>query len=65
MKQHQKSVLSERAKLKKNLDALRAFISESDKFLTLPAVEQEQIHAQASVMQTYDDILCRRIANFG
>ena len=65
MKQHQKSVLSERAKLKKNLDALKAFIAESDKFPTLPAVEQEQLHAQASVMQTYDDILSRRIANFG
>jgi hypothetical protein len=64
MKQHQKSVLGERAKLKEKLDALKSFIAESAVFPTLPPVEQEQLHSQASVMQTYDDILCRRIAGF-
>ena len=64
MKQHQKSVIGERAKLKEKLDALKSFIAESAVFPTLPDVEQEQLRAQASVMQTYEDILCRRIAGF-
>lgn len=64
MKPHQKRVLTERKQLHERLDALKTFIAESPVFPTLSAVEQEQLHAQASVMQTYDDILCRRIAAF-
>ncbi len=64
MKPHQKRVLTERKQLRERLDALKTFIAENEVFPTLPAIEKEHLYIQASVMQTYDDILCRRIANF-
>jgi hypothetical protein len=63
MEQFQERVVIEKHELDIKIDKLRGF-TESSKFKTIPAVEQERMAKQFRLMVDYSTILGERIAAF-
>jgi len=63
MQEYQQRVQNERLELVAKLTALQNFL-ESDKFDVIDPEQQHLLVQQHFVMNLYDDILCKRLAQF-